>query len=417
MDYMKKTPLILLFCLVAAATLAALEARGGSDSLRDMAQAYRSVEIMRPGASPSPIPWPAEPVRQYCAKDPSFFSPADSALCGKPPFIQRAKHFEIDLTDNRILAYEQGMLRATLPVAYQAPYGKWFQTPTGYFHAGVKKPKFMSSITPVYMEDAVQLYEDFFVHNIPYHPDGTKVTSQFSGGCIRLEDDVARRFYDMVQTGDDIVSYTLIRGLSARQGLTSPVSQDGFWIRQRFNSPLRNDWARYEDKRDNYIQHAGVDLSPVPGTPDRSAKAIADGAVAKIVRNGSGDAGLGNAVIISFKSEGSTLYALYGHLASISESLREGGAVKLGDTIGIVGNTGYGCNYWQIGEDGCNKGDEPDAHLHFEIKTEPTLGSPEPDTCKTMDGRTTPCIGYTTDNPTDFGYRDPLLIIFENAGA
>jgi hypothetical protein len=110
----------------------------------------------------------------FCDADTKFFDPEDKKFCTHAPMRDEFRLFEINLTENKILFYEHGMLRKTFPVAYQAPYGKWFQTPTGYFNLGVKNRKFMSSIVPVYMEYAVQLYEDFFVHAIPYHPDGTR---------------------------------------------------------------------------------------------------------------------------------------------------------------------------------------------------------------------------------------------------
>lgn len=358
------------------------------------------------------IPEKATPQAWYCAQDAALYDQGDTQFCSRPPIQNEFRSIEINLSDNRILFYENGMLRRTFPVAYQAPYGKWFQTPTGYFHVGVKNRKFMSSIVPVYMEYAVQLYEDFFIHGIPYHEDGTRVTSQFSGGCIRLEDDVAKDFYNLAQTGDPITSYLTLSKLQTRNGIQSPVDQGGFWVRQRFNSPLKTDWAWHEDKRDNYIQHAGLDLAPFPQEHDLTVKSIADGVVEQIIVNGKEDGGLGNAVIIRMNVTSSApLYALYGHLYEVS--VRAGDLVEAGAQIGVAGNTGYGCEYWKVGKDGCSSTDAADIHLHLEIKSKPVLQAPEPDECRLPSGREAVCIGYTSQDPDKFGYIDPLRFIYD----
>lgn len=350
----------------------------------------------------------------YCRPETNLFDQSDIRYCQTPPKLNRFRLFEIDLTDNRILFYENGLLERTFPVAYQAPYGAWFQTPTGYFSVGVKKQKFLSSIVPVFMEDAVQMYEDFFIHNIPYHRDGTKVTTQFSGGCIRLEDVIAKDFFATAQTGDSIVSYTTLEHLVVRSGFISPVDTASFWVRQRFNSPLKVQWAWSSDKRNNYIQHAGLDFAPLPTASDIGVYSIGSGSVDQIIRNGSGDSGLGNAVIVKHSFGGKDIYSLYGHLQSIPDSLFVGQSVATGTSLGIVGNTGYGCSYWRVGLDGCDVADDPDVHLHFELKTLPTLESPVLASCPIASHATDRCVGYTPENPTSFGYYDPLLFLFEN---
>lgn len=376
----------------------------------------RETTIIQPISSTTPE-FPLDAKHQYisvCDEQTKFATTSDEQFCRERPLLSRARLFQINLTRNVILFFENGMLRNTFPVAYQAPYGKWFQTPTGYFNIGVKRLKFMSSIFPVWMENAVQLYEDFFIHAIPYYTDGTPVSSQFSGGCLRLHNDVAADFYATAQRGDDAVVYLSLSDAVVREGFVSPVNKKEFWIRQRFNSPLKTDWQWYEDKRYNYIQHTGVDLAPRPGAEDLWVYAIADGTVVRIIHNGIDDAGLGNALILSHTIDGKIRYALYGHLSKIANTLVEGARVSAGDAIGVVGNTGYGCNYWHVGSDGCDENTEPDIHLHLEIKTKPVLTSPIPDICTLPSGKQTQCVGYTSDDPTKFGYEDPIPVLYES---
>jgi len=356
-------------------------------------------------------------------------------ICGK-------RVWELNLSKNLIYFFENCKLKEIIPIAYQAPEGKWYQTPTGYFRIGVKKEKHISSLFPVYMNYAVQMYEDFFIHEIPYYLDGRKVSSSFSGGCIRLETEYAKKFFNLAKPGDLIVSYKTLDSLKINPRFVFPVNLKEFFIRQRFNNPIRNRWTFSEDRRIDYIQHAGIDLAPLLDAKDLNVYNIFDGKVVKIVKNGENDHGLGNVVIvehsfnysdinrkiypdanrISAQNSGNlsgkhpgnifNVYSLYAHLSEINPKLKEGDFIKKGEVIGKVGATGYGCNYWRIGEDGCDKNSPLDIHLHFEIKTKPTLESPIEANCFVY-GRETKCYGYTPDNPQNYGYLDPLKFLSE----
>jgi murein DD-endopeptidase MepM/ murein hydrolase activator NlpD len=358
------------------------------------------------------------------------------------PKICEKRVWEVNLSKNLIYFFENCKLKEIIPIAYQAPEGKWYQTPTGYFRVGVKKEKHISSLFPVYMNYAVQMYEDFFIHEIPYYLDGRKVSSSFSGGCIRLETEYAKKFFNLAKPGDLIVSYKTLDNLKINTRFVFPVNLKEFFIRQRFNNPIRNRWTFSEDRRIDYIQHAGIDLAPLPDAKDLNVYNIFDGKVVKIVKNGENDHGLGNVVIIehsfnysdinrmiypdanrisaqnpgnlSGKHPGNifNVYSLYAHLSEINPKLKEGDFIKKGEVIGKVGATGYGCNYWRIGEDGCDKNSPLDIHLHFEIKTKPTLESPIEANCFVY-GRETKCYGYTPDNPQNYGYLDPLKFLSE----
>lgn len=91
--------------------------------------------------------------------------------------------------------------------------------------------------------------------------------------------------------------------------------------------------------------HNGVDFTPGNGTP---IYAIADGVVAVHLED---QWGFGNHVIIQHEIPGQNIESLYAHMQSQSSPLKVGDTIKVGDFIGLVGDTGnsYG------------------AHLHFEI--------------------------------------------------
>lgn len=91
--------------------------------------------------------------------------------------------------------------------------------------------------------------------------------------------------------------------------------------------------------------HNGVDFTPGNGTP---IYAIADGTV---VSHSDDNYGFGNHVILQHTVNGQNVQSLYAHMQTGSSPLVAGEEIKVGDFIGLVGDTGnsYG------------------AHLHFEI--------------------------------------------------
>jgi len=91
--------------------------------------------------------------------------------------------------------------------------------------------------------------------------------------------------------------------------------------------------------------HNGVDFTPGEGTP---IYAIADGVVTTHAED---QGGFGNHVILQHDIGGQNIESLYGHMQFGSSPLVAGDKVRVGDFIGLVGNTGtsYG------------------AHLHFEL--------------------------------------------------
>lgn len=94
--------------------------------------------------------------------------------------------------------------------------------------------------------------------------------------------------------------------------------------------------------------HNGVDFTPGGGSP---IYAIADG----VVRYSEvSDVGFGNHVIITSNINGQVVESLYAHMQMSSSPLHTGDTVKVGDFVGLVGQTGTATGN----------------HLHFEIKVD-----------------------------------------------
>lgn len=92
--------------------------------------------------------------------------------------------------------------------------------------------------------------------------------------------------------------------------------------------------------------HKGVDFVPGEGAP---IYAIADGVVIQALEDVA--SGYGNHVVIQHTINGQPVESLYAHMLSGSRAVNVGDVVKVGDFLGLVGNTGTSFG----------------SHLHFEI--------------------------------------------------
>lgn len=123
--------------------------------------------------------------------------------------------------------------------------------------------------------------------------------------------------------------------------LRSPLElsrvSSGFGMRMH---PLHKAWRA----------HQGVDYAAPAGT---RVRAVGDGIVEFAGRQG----GYGNLVIVRHDSRNSTWYA---HLKALGRGIRNGARVSQGDTVGLVGQTG-----WATGP-----------HLHYEFRVAGTARNP-----------------------------------------
>lgn len=93
----------------------------------------------------------------------------------------------------------------TLPLLSQGKPGSYYETIGGVYENDYKTPLHFSSIGHVYMPHSVHLFGNYFIHGVPYYPNGDKVSSAYSGGCIRLSDENAKTVYDFIEKGTPII--------------------------------------------------------------------------------------------------------------------------------------------------------------------------------------------------------------------
>ncbi len=113
-----------------------------------------------------------------------------------------------NLDSMEIALIENGITKSKLPILTKGKPGSYYETPGGDYKVESKEDVKLSSLGNVYMPYAMQFFGNYFIHGIPYYKDGKKVSSSYSGGCIRLLDTDAKQVYDFASVGDTKVHIT-----------------------------------------------------------------------------------------------------------------------------------------------------------------------------------------------------------------
>lgn len=116
-----------------------------------------------------------------------------------------AKTVVVYLSTNTLLLKENGVVVGHFTLVTQGKPGSYYETIGGRYLSDFKEELHFSSLGHVYMPYSVHVFGNYFIHGIPYYPDGTKVSSAYSGGCIRLQDDDAKIVYDFITPSTEIV--------------------------------------------------------------------------------------------------------------------------------------------------------------------------------------------------------------------
>ena len=101
-----------------------------------------------------------------------------------------------NLSDKTISTIANGVVDKTFNIVSIGKPNKYYETPGGVYKIRSWEKKHFSSLGHVYMPWSMQFSGNYFIHGIPYHEDGERVSSLYSGGCIRLEDEDSKYIYD-----------------------------------------------------------------------------------------------------------------------------------------------------------------------------------------------------------------------------
>ncbi len=118
----------------------------------------------------------------------------------------RTGHYVLVHLDTMRLELRDGAtILDTITMVSRGKPGSYYETIAGSYTNDYKELSHFSSIGHVYMPYSMHIFGNYFIHGIPYYADGTKVSSTYSGGCIRLADEDAKRVYDFIQRGTPII--------------------------------------------------------------------------------------------------------------------------------------------------------------------------------------------------------------------
>ena len=351
------------------------------------------------------IPLVSQNLENYCTASSIFSEIGDEAFCSQPSLLTEERGIVINLSLNKAFLYDQNKLLYVLPLAYQSPDNKWFESPTGFYRIKTREKLHWSTIGLVWMPYSMQYYEDFFLHGIPYYPNGKELTSTVSGGCLRFKDEVAKQIYDFVKIKDQVLVYTDFSNLQLKDGFSSPMNTNDVFIFKRFYTPLRI-FHRFSGDRQNltydYYNHTGVDLRLEPQTKDNGVYSIYEGRIVKIVKQEvNTNNNFGNTVIIEHNINGQALYSLYARLTNIRSDLHEGDVIRSGEAIGSLGTSPSDLRQPE------------DEYLHFEIKTSPVLENPKKGKiCLNSSRNYDFCYGNAPSPLESLGYLNPIDFLF-----
>lgn len=111
---------------------------------------------------------------------------------------RNASFLEINFSKEKAIRYEEGKMINEVPILAKGDPQGWGGTPAGLYAILTKHKVAFSGISQVYMPYAIKFYGKYYLHGEPYYAGGKKLSSDVSGGCIRLKDGDAEVLYNGV---------------------------------------------------------------------------------------------------------------------------------------------------------------------------------------------------------------------------
>jgi len=162
---------------------------------------------------------------------------------------------EADLTAMKLQVYESGKPVLEVPILTKGKPGSWWETPAGIYKIETKEENHFSSFGKVYQPWSMVFQGNFFIHGWPYHSDGTPVASTFSGGCVRLSTDDAKKVYDLVKVNTPVLVYEAsFSGDNSSYALRPPQVQ----AKQYLVADLTNNFVFTEKGKTEVVPIASV---------------------------------------------------------------------------------------------------------------------------------------------------------------
>lgn len=119
--------------------------------------------------------------------------------------IRTGNYVIVDLDANVLFLKNGTTTLKEFGLVSQGKPGSYYETIGGEYYSDYKVKTHFSSFGQVFMPFSIHLFGNYFIHGIPYHPDGTRVSSTYSGGCVRLRDDDAEYVYTFITKETPII--------------------------------------------------------------------------------------------------------------------------------------------------------------------------------------------------------------------
>src|SRR5690606_20071147 len=94
-----------------------------------------------------------------------------------------------------------------VPIESKGREGSWWETPAGLYKVQSKEEEHFSNMGQVWMPWSMQFQGNFFIHGNTYYRDGTPTAREFTGGCIRLSTEDAKRVFNLATVGMPVLVY------------------------------------------------------------------------------------------------------------------------------------------------------------------------------------------------------------------
>ena len=157
-----------------------------------------SIPSASAASSSAPIVYGALPA----LSEPDYYGRVKETLSA-----QKVSFIDADLSTMHLGVYVNGKPALDVPILAKGRPGSWWETPAGLYKIETKEKTHFSTFGEVAMPYSLDFQGNFFIHGWPTYPDGTPVSSAYSGGCIRLSTDDARKVYALAAIGMPVVVY------------------------------------------------------------------------------------------------------------------------------------------------------------------------------------------------------------------
>lgn len=174
----------------------------------------------------------------------------------KEDFLNNNVSFiEVDLTLMKLNLYIDGKMKESFNVLSKGKEGSWWETPTGLYKIESKIVNKFSNFGRVYMPYSLNFEGNFFIHGWPYYSDGSPVNSQYSGGCIRLSNNDAKKVFEMSFVGMPILIY---ENLELDDNFSYSVRKPKIYADSYLVADLNNNLILIGENNDNIYPIASI---------------------------------------------------------------------------------------------------------------------------------------------------------------